>query len=123
MTGRRRWASADPAAAWAWYDSLPERGQGPNRGQMKAAFVQGLVIADPAKSVAFVMDLNRAKDPQARQMMSLIAEKQIQSHGTGSAASWAAALPDGEMRNQAYYEAARAGTRTAPPPRMVREGP
>ena len=125
------WASADPAAARAWYDSLPEKGQGANRGQMKEALVHGLAIADPAKAVAFVMGLSGAKDPRARQLMGIIAGKQIQASGTASAASWAAALSDGEMRNQAYYEAARARIRTAPLPglrhpwvrsRMVREG-
>jgi len=108
------WASADPAAARAWYDSLPEKGQGANRGQMKEAFVHGLAIADPAKAVEFVMGLSDAKDPRAKQMMGIIAEKQIQAGGTASAASWAAALPDGEMRNHAYYEVARAKVRADP---------
>lgn len=108
------WASADPAAATAWYDSLPEKGKGANRGQMKEAFVHGLAIADPAKAVDFVMGLSDAKDPRARQMRGIIAEKQIQAGGADSAASGAATLPDGEMRNHANYEIARAKVRTDP---------
>ena len=108
------WASADPAAARAWYDSLPEKGKGANRGQMQEAFVHGLAIADPAKAVDFVLGLSDAKDPRARQMMGIIAEKQIQAGGADSAASWAATLPDGEMRNHANYEIAKAKVRTDP---------
>lgn len=107
------WASADPAAARAWYDSLQDKGR-PNRDGMKEAFVHGLAIADPAKAVDFVMELGKAGDPRSKQMMSIVAEKIIKSGGTSAAAAWAAGLPGGDLRGHALYDVSRAMVRDNP---------
>lgn len=109
------WASADPAAARAWYDSLEEKGRkGLNRDSMKEAFVHGLAIADPAKAADFVMELGMAGDPRSRQLMSIVADKMIQSGGASAAAGWASALPEGELRGHALYDVAKAMVRDDP---------
>src|SRR5436190_9763402 len=109
------WASANPAAARAWYDALPEKSEKPpRREQMKEAIVQGLAIADPAKAVEFVTALGAAGDPKAKQMMGIVTEKMLQSAGPAGAAAWATALPEGELRGNALYDVARAQVRADP---------
>ena len=109
------WASANPAAARAWYDALPEKSEKPpRREQMKEAIVHGLAIADPAKAVEFVTALGAAGDPRARQMMGIVTDKMLQSAGPATAAAWATALPEGELRGHALFEVARAQVRADP---------
>ncbi len=109
------WASANPAAARAWYDALPEKSEKPpRREQMKEAIVHGLAIADPAKAVEFVTALGAAGDPKARQMMGIVTEKMLQSAGPAAAAAWATSLPEGELRGHALFEVARARVRADP---------
>ena len=109
------WASADPAAAKAWYESLEEkRGKGPGREQLKEAFVHGLAIANPAMATDYVMGLGTAGDPRAKQMMGIVTEKMLTAGGPDSAAGWATELPDGDLRNHAFYEIARAQVRQDP---------
>lgn len=109
------WASANPAAARAWFDSLPEKSdKPPRRDQMKEAMVHGLAIADPAKAVEFVTALGAAGDPRARQMMGIVTDKMLQSAGPAAAAAWAASLPPGELRGNALFDIARAQVRADP---------
>ena len=109
------WVTADPAGAKAWYESLdPKADKPPTREQLKEAYVHGLAIADPAMATNFVMGLGAAGDPRAKQMMSIITEKMLQSGGTAAAAAWATGLPDGDLRGHALYEVARAQARENP---------
>ncbi len=107
------WASADPAAARAWFDSLDKK-DGKGSEKLKEAFVHGLAIADPTKATEYVMELGAAKDPRAKEMMSIVAEKILTAGGRDSATSWARGLPDGDLRSHALYEIARTQARQDP---------
>ncbi len=109
------WASANPAAAKAWFDSLEEKGgKGPTRERLKEAYVHGLAIANPTLASDFVLSLGAAGDPRAKQMMGIVTEKMLTSSGTGAATNWASGLPEGELRNHAFYEIARNQVRQDP---------
>ena len=109
------WVTADPSGAKAWYESLdPKADKPPTREQLKEAYVHGLAIADPAMATDFVMGLGAAGDPKAKQMMSIVTEKMIQSGGVAAAAAWAASLPDGDLRGHALSEVARTQAREDP---------
>jgi hypothetical protein len=109
------WASSDPAAAKAWFDSLEANGKkGLNREQLKEAYVHGLAIANPALASDFVLSLGAAGDPRAKQMMGIVTEKMLTSSGTNAATNWASGLPDGDLRNHAFYEIARTQVRQDP---------
>ncbi len=109
------WASADPAGAKAWFGSLEEKGgKGLNRDQLKEAFVHGLAIADPGMATEYVMGLGAAGDPRAKQMMGIVTEKMLTAGGVDCATGWARGLPDGGLRDHAYYEIARAQVRQDP---------
>lgn len=106
------WASADPAAAKEWYDTLENEGnQGANKQAMKAALVHGLAIADPANAADFVYALGEAGDRRAKEMMGIVMGKVVQSGGAQEAAQWATQLGAGELRGHALWEAGRAGVR------------
>jgi hypothetical protein len=109
------WASANPSAARAWYEALPEKSEKPpRRDQMKEAIVHGLAIADPAKAVEFVTALGAAGDSRARQMMGIVTNKMLESAGPAAAAAWAVNLPEGELRGNALFDVARAQVRADP---------
>jgi hypothetical protein len=109
------WAAASPADAKAWFESLENKGgRGMNREQLKESFVNGLAIANPDIAADFVMGLGRAGDPRSKQLMSMVAEKVIQSAGTAAATTWAAALPETELRARALHDVARARVREDP---------
>ncbi len=109
------WVSADPEAARAWFDALPEKSdKPPRRDQMKESMVNGLAIADPTKAVEFVTTLKAAGDPKAKQLMGLVTEKVLQTAGPAAAAVWATSLPESDLRGSALYDVARAQVRADP---------
>jgi hypothetical protein len=110
------WASADPAAARAWFASLKETGRR-NRGHnsnLKEGLVHGLATNDPGQAAEFVFALGGAGDPRAKDMMSIVTGKVLQTGGAAGMARWAEALPPGDLRGHALYEAARARVREDP---------
>lgn len=109
------WASADPASAMEWYETLENEGNGgANKQAMKAALVHGLAIADPNDAADFVYGLGEAGDRRAKEMMGIVMGKVVQSGGAHEAAQWATRLSEGELRGHALWEAARAGVRENP---------
>ncbi|MFN0125282.1 MAG: hypothetical protein ACKV19_01190 [Verrucomicrobiales bacterium] len=109
------WASANPNAAKAWFASLEANGKTPaNQEYLKAGLVHGLADANSALATDFVMALGGAGDKRAKEMMSIVAGHLLRSGGTTEAASWAAALPAGDLRGHALFEVARAQVRSDP---------
>ena len=103
------WASADPAAARAWFASLDKQGDRTtaNQDHLKMAMVQGLANTDPARATEFVLGLAAAGDKQSEQMLGIITGKVLQSKGAAEAAAWATALPSGPLRTSAMSQVAR----------------
>jgi hypothetical protein len=109
------WASANPAAAKAFYDSLTDTGNGRlNKSNLKEGMVNGLAISDPNMAASFVYALGAAGDGQAKQWMGVITGKVIQSGGAAAAANWALGLPEGDLRGHALFEVAKAQVRENP---------
>ena len=109
------WASANPDAAKAWFASLEATGKTPaNQERLKAALVHGLADASPAVAADFVMALGAAGDKRAKVMMGIVTGHFLRSSGPAEAATWAAALPAGDLRGHALYEVARAQVRADP---------
>lgn len=102
------WASADPDAAKAWFDSLGDKNEGfANRSYLKNGMVQGLADSNPRAATEFVLALVAAGDREAGHLMGIVTGKVLQSEGPEAAAAWAATLPEGEMRNSTMSHIAR----------------
>ncbi len=109
------WASANPEAARAWFEGLdPKSDKYARNGYLKEALVHGLAIASPGAASDYVMALGAAGDSNAKRMMGIIADKVMQSGGPAAAATWASALPAGDLRGHALFEVARARVREDP---------
>ena len=97
-------AAANPSAAMAWFDSLPEQNTKENytsQAYLKMGMVTGLAVTDPDAAADFVMRFAEAGDKDARKMMAMVASKVVKGEGPEAAASWTTTLPEGDMRNAA----------------------
>ena len=110
------WASADPAAAQAWFASLEKQSDTnhANQDHLKMALVQGLAATDPAEALRFIQGMAASGDKQTDQMMNLLTSKMLQSKGAAESAAWAASLPSGSLRNTAMAQVARDYARSDP---------
>ncbi len=107
------WASADPAAARAWFDAIDEDSQF-GREHLKRDLVRGMAIADPATAADFALALGAAGDRRAKEMIGVVTQTVMQTGGAARAADWASALPEGDLRGHAMWEVARARVRDDP---------
>jgi hypothetical protein len=107
------WAAADPAAAIAMLDSLPEgmRGQ---RDELTAGVVAGLAHRDPALATELVLRLESESYGRAGNLMELVARETLRSQGPEAAAEWASQLPDGPLKGAAMGRIAEAYVRADP---------
>lgn len=103
------WASADPAAAKAWFESLEDQGKESLASQayLRAGLVSGLADADPHMAAQFVLGMTTADNELARHMLGIVTGKFLQSEGPVAAAAWADSLPQGEIRSSAMSRIAR----------------
>ncbi len=109
------WASANPAAAKAWFESLEQGGDTPdNKGYLREAMVHGLANTNPEIASAFVLELAASGDKDAGRLLAVVASKVIQSRGVVAAAAWAENLPEGETRNSAMSQVAHDYARSDP---------
>jgi hypothetical protein len=109
------WASANPAEAMKWFDSLGQTGDTPNnRSYLREGMVHGLANTDPDLASRFVLDLAASGDKDAGRLLDVITTKVIQSRGTVSAAAWAENLSPGEMRSSAIGRVAQDYARNDP---------
>jgi hypothetical protein len=104
------WASADPAAAMAYFDSLDENAK--NGGNyMKWGAVFGLADADPNLATEFAAQRLASGDKEAHKMINIVADKILDTGDHEIATAWAKNIPEGDLQNSAYqkigYEYAR----------------
>ena len=104
------WAAADPAAAMAYFNSLSEKAK--NGGNyMKWGAVYGLADADPNLASEFAAERFANGDKEARKMISIVADKVIDTGDREVATAWAQNIPEGDLQNSAFqkigYEYAR----------------
>lgn len=110
------WASADPAAALAWFASLEKQSDTnhANQDHLKMALVRGLANTDPAEAMRFIQGMAASGDKQTDQMMNILTGKMLQSKGAVESATWAASLPAGTLRSAALAQVARDYARSDP---------
>ena len=111
------WASADPGAARAWFESFdPENDSrfdplvkdrkisGEDlRNHLMGGLVHGLADADPGAAVEF---LHASGNERAAGFMHVVAEAVMRTGSPSEAAQWAEALPAGGMRGEAMERVA-----------------
>ncbi len=95
MTG---WASVDPVGALAWYDSLEEDRR--NCRDVTIGMLKGLASSDLVFATDFAVDKLEAKDKHAGEMLKVVKDKMLELETLPTAAEWAVALPEGEVRNE-----------------------
>jgi hypothetical protein len=107
------WAAADPAAAIAMLDGLPEELRG-QRDELTASVVAGLAHRDPALATDLVLRLGNESYGRAGNLMELVARETLRSQGPEAAAQWAGLLPDGPLKGAAMGQIAESYARTNP---------
>jgi hypothetical protein len=101
------WASANPNAAMAWFDSLSVR-QRTGNDELKYGLAGGLADRNPDEAAAFAFDLAAGGDGDAGRVLSSVASKVISFEGVQSAASWTESLQAGPLRAAAMDRVANA---------------
>ena len=98
------WTSANPEAALAYFNALePDRQNGSG---LKWGAISGLAKVDPNLALNFAMDRQSAGDRDATRLMDYLTREVIRSGDPSEAASWATALPAGEMQDTAIRRVA-----------------
>ena len=99
------WASSDPVAALAWFDSLSAEERG-NGNDLKWGAVFGLADADPKAATNFAVSRLEGGDKDAGRMMDLIARNVLRAGNPSEAAQWTQGLPEGEIQEAAVRRVA-----------------
>ncbi|MGK0186011.1 MAG: hypothetical protein ACI9R3_001794 [Verrucomicrobiales bacterium] len=114
------WASASPAEAMAWFNTLDmesdpgfeyllkERKLSSDnlRQHLMNGLVQGLADANPDTASRFVSGLMEKGQKGAARMMHVVAQAVMRTDGAASAAAWSADLPEGAPRTVAMHRTA-----------------
>ena len=97
------YASADPAEALQWFNSLDAEGGDSFASQdyLKRGLVHGLANTNMDLATSFVLERAAAGDDSAVGMLGIVTSKMLRSEGVVEAAVWAGTLPEGDMRNSA----------------------
>lgn len=107
------WASANPDAAMAFLDNLPENMRA-DRERYAASIVAGLADGNPTVAANFVMQLASEGSGQGPNLMEMVANKAIRVNGFLGAAAWSESLPDGELKAAAMNRVGSAYARRDP---------
>ncbi|NQX01678.1 hypothetical protein HQ447_13555 [bacterium] len=110
MTG---WAAANPAAALALLDNLPEALQG-QREELVASVVEGLADNNRSLATDYVLQLARDGNGQATNLMGIVTNETLRAEGPEAASRWTESLPAGPMKSTAMGRVANAYVRTNP---------
>jgi hypothetical protein len=122
------WASADPQAALAWFESVDiandpklsalggdgDRNVDGVRANLLIGMVFGLSDHDPYAAAAYVSGLAAEGNGKATWMMGMIADKVLKADGPEGASTWAANLPAGPARAGALTKVAEIYAREDP---------
>ncbi|MDA7514674.1 hypothetical protein N8513_01625 [bacterium] len=98
------WASADPASAVAWFNSLSDKEKGDNDLKWGTAF--GLADTDPSAATDFAAARLAAGDRDAGRMMDVVARRLFQSGDPTEAMRWSENVPEGELQESAVRRVA-----------------
>ncbi|MGJ8695967.1 MAG: hypothetical protein ACSHYF_06595 [Verrucomicrobiaceae bacterium] len=98
------WASADPAAAVAWFNGLSDEEKNDNDLKWGAAF--GLADTDPNAATQFAMERQAAGDRDAGRMMDIVARNLMRTGDFTEALSWSENLPKGDLQDAAVRRVA-----------------
>lgn len=90
------WASANPTAALAWYQGLPEEGF--DRNGLKWGGVYGLADNDPNLALQFVSSLRESGDKDSERMMHVVTGAVLRNGDPAAAAQWADGLGSEDLR-------------------------
>lgn len=99
------WASANPQAAIAWFNSQEPDEQ--NRRDLKWGAVYGLANADPQLATDFAMQRQALGDKDAKHMINLIAKAVLRTGNPVEAARWSTTLPEGNLQDVAVSNVAK----------------
>lgn len=94
------WASANPEAAMAWYDSLPKQGRGnyANQTHMMGGLLRGLADSSPKQGLEFYYKIKLAHPQMSGRMASVLTGSLVNSMGAEETAAWTESLPPGTLR-------------------------
>ena len=98
------WASADPAAAVAWFEGLSDQEKRDNNFKWGTAF--GLADTDPDAATSFASNLLAAGDRDAGRMMDVVARRLLQSGDPAEAMRWSENIPEGQLQEVAISRVA-----------------
>lgn len=99
------WASSDPTAALAYYNSLTPDER--NAGGQKYGAIVGLIETNPALAASFIRDQEVAGDGDANRLARVAAEMMKKNQGLEEASKWVASLPEGPLQKEAVSQIAR----------------
>ena len=94
------WAAANPTAAMAFLDNLPE-GMRDDRARLSYSVVNGIADSDPKAAADLVLRLAEEGQKGTDKLISMVAGKALRSVGFDQAKVWSESLPDGSIRNAA----------------------
>ena len=110
MTG---WAAANPTAALAMLENLPEALQG-QRNQIIASVVGGLADRSLSTATDYVLELAQKGEGQASNLMDIIAQQALRGDSPEAASLWSDSLPDGLLKGAAMSRIAVSYARRDP---------
>lgn len=99
------WASKDPSAALAYFDSLSPAEQS-NGADMKWGAIYGLADADPELASGFAVRRFENGDKDAPKMIRLAAAAVMKEGNRDEVTQWAQGIPDGPVQNSAFQHLA-----------------
>lgn len=99
------WASSDPSAALAYFDTLSPAEQN-SASHMKWGAAYGLADADPTMAVDFAVNRAEGGDRDAPRMIHIAAAAVLRTNNPSEAAEWASGIPEGPLQNAAIRELA-----------------
>lgn len=107
------WASADPSAAMAYFNSLSPEAQS-NGTHMKWGAAFGLADADPRLALEFATERMNNGDKEASKMVHIATGAVLRSGDREELTAFLAETPEGEPTIQAHQHAARELAKTDP---------
>ncbi len=107
------WAAANPTAALAMLENLPEAMQDQRR-ELNQSVVSGLAARDPALATDLVMRLAADGNGDANRLIDIVARETLRSGGLEEASRWSESLPDGAVKGAAMARVASTYVRQDP---------
>ena len=107
------WAAADPTAAIAMLNQLPEELQG-QRQNLELNLISGLADTDISLATQMALQFGADDARQGQRLMREIAGEALRTGGPENAAVWIDTLPDGDQKGSAMRRVAEAYVREDP---------